>query len=203
MIDDPQEGSRSKSGTYVVSMGKFSLLFLATFGLYAHYWFYRNWTREPLAASEKFLAILISVFYPFFVVLLFRKIATEEQRVNQSYAWSPALLSGLFLGIFLISLWSNTQTMQHGPSLGLSLLGYLILFVHYYILYKVQLVINRIGGDPFGKSNSKVSSENSLWIILGFTLWLMQLSGLYSLATSQDPDLPDLETQQAILQKKR
>ena len=52
---------------YVVGITKFIVLFLATFGIYSVYWFYRNWKLYKIHNNEDIYPVARAIFSIFFV----------------------------------------------------------------------------------------------------------------------------------------
>lgn len=60
---------------YVVSMGKFSALFIATMGLYSLYWFYKHWSLLGAAQQKSKQPILRTVLNVVFMPALCKELA--------------------------------------------------------------------------------------------------------------------------------
>lgn len=60
---------------YVVSIKKFTILFMATFGFYSIYWFYRNWKMSKAKYRDDIWPVARGIFSIFFVHSLFDYVA--------------------------------------------------------------------------------------------------------------------------------
>ncbi len=170
---------------YVVSMGKFSALFIATMGLYSLYWFYRHWRLIGEAQhknTQPFLRTLLNVV---FIPALCTELANAEKAKAQSYAWNPRALALGYITLQVISVAAGFAVSKGHISIYWALIQIPLLFGHYLYLYKFQLVANRVCDDPFGKSNSHFNIHNHIWIVFGVVLWLDEIYRLYLLLTGQ------------------
>ena len=177
----------SSDDYYVVSMGKFTLLYLATHGLFGLYWFYKNWSLEQGRTQQRLFPLLRTVFAPVFVLNLFQRIFRREQEKGQQYNWNPQFLGVFYVAIFFVDMVIGSSISNGKLSPKWMLLNFPLILSHYYIFYKVQLVCNRISNDPYGKQTTVINSTNVLWIIFGFFLWFVNLQMLYAAFTGNYP----------------
>ncbi len=179
---------------HVVSMGKFTLLYFATAGFYANLWLFQQWftqlshhtasapagqpSRTPLLnGMEALLRVLFSIL---FIYNLLARLRSREQSLSMDYPWHP---QGLAIGFILLQLVGTATSfaMPQTTSVAWQLLLVLaLLLTQYYLLYKVQLVANRVEGDPFGRSNSQISPLNAGFIGLGSMIWLTIIKQIFS-----------------------
>jgi hypothetical protein len=157
----------------VVSMGKFSILFWATMGLYALYWFYLCWAAMESIQQRQFFKPGRSLFAVFFVHSLFGKIHAIETQQTDACKWNHKHLTWVFIAAYVIHIlvfwWIEVEQPAHWLRL---LASFPILLAQYYCLYQVQLAINRINNDPFGRTNHQFSAANQIWIVVGCYLWI-------------------------------
>lgn len=153
-------------------MGKFTLLYFATAGYYSYYWFYRCWNALEGNSSQRFFSAGRAAFAVLFVHELFARLRGLEQQRGHSHVWRPARLAWIFVGAaigqFLLLYW--VLQLQLGCWVRLTI-SVVVLVVQFYSLYQVQLAVNRLAGDPFGRQNQRLSLQNHIWIILGFYIW--------------------------------
>lgn len=179
---------------YVVSMGKFTLLFFCTMGLYGGAWFFMHWLAQ-LKASEVQVpperelaatltrisaALLRSIFAIFFVHNLFARLRAKEQAADMHYPWQPAFLATFFIALQVVSAIVSFTQSQPKQTAGAVAFSLATLVLEYYILYKVQLVANRVEGDPFGRSNSAISFVNAGFLGAGLMLWIAMIRQMLS-----------------------
>ncbi len=136
-----------------------------------------------------------SLFAVFFVHELFSYIQKTESE-DSPYPWQPANTAWLFIGVGAlgVALTFLSEALELN-SLVSMLIFIVLLFVQYYVLYKVQLVINRAGGDPFGHSNTKLTMENHLWGAFGLYIWISSFYTCYLEMTGQLVIPPMFEVQ--------
>lgn len=161
----------------VVGMGKFSVLYFATAGFYSLYWFYRCWAGAEAITGRRYLKAGRAAFAVLFVYELFQLLSREEKRREIEYAWQPARLAWIFIGaaVAQVFLTYGVEQLELG-CWGRLLVFVVVLVAQFYSLYQAQLAVNRIGGDPFGKANQKLTAYNHAWIVVGFYLWFKLIS---------------------------
>jgi hypothetical protein len=170
---------------YVVSQRKLTILFLATLGLYAIYWFYKNWDRYkdkwPYASEvgSTIWPVPRAVFSVFFVHSLYRKIKTHGQEKPPVTTWRNNQDAPLMV-LFLLA--SSYLDHAANKSIGSPYTDWLSLAIVAPLLFqfvKAQNMINVSCGDPAGASNSDFSSANYAWIIGGGLCWILIVLGLF------------------------
>lgn len=170
---------------YVVSMGKFSALFIATMGLYSLYWFYKHWSLLGAAQQKSTQPILRTVLNVVFMPALCKELANIEKTQEQQYNWNPQSLALGYIVLQVISVLISLGVYEEKISIYLALIQIPLLFGHYLYLYKFQLVANRVCGDAFGKANNTFSIHNHIWIVFGIVLWIDEIRRLYLLISGQ------------------
>lgn len=180
------EAAASDDGAlfYVVSVRKFLVLYLFTFGLYGVYWFYQNWARynrnSPYAAraGNKLWPLPRAVFSVFFIHDLFRKVKANAGLDPKVGAWSGKWEANFLVVLLLVS---NMLDRAANKSLGspvTDVLSLLILLPLAYHFTRAQEMINICCRDPQGRTNSAFSPANYAWIVGGALFWLVVLIGL-------------------------
>ena len=172
---------------YVVSMGKFTALYLCTMGLYGFYWFFKNWQLLGEHQQKKNMPIFRAIFHIFFFPGLCQELSKEEKKHAQQYRWNPAAVGFGFIILEVISVCISYLVLQEQLHSTWLVVQYPILLGHYYFLYKFQLVANRVCNDPFGHSNSNLSMINHGWIIFGIMQWFRHAYVLYSMTSGETP----------------
>lgn len=175
---------------YVVSMRKFTLLFLLTAGLYGVYWFYRMFKTMQQVQQRELLPILRALFAFLFVLGLFSFIHREEQKSPNAKPWNPDFLGWVFAASCLVQLVFNLVNLGLGP-VGLFVIFIITVFGQFYPVYQVQLAVNRMAQDPFGRVNAQLSTTNMLWILFGVFYLANAALNTYGLATGRlvDPSV--------------
>lgn len=168
---------------YVVSRRKLAILFIATFGLYAIYWFYKNWSQYKNHASwtpETRPSIWPgprSLFVIFFIHSLFRKVKAYGSDKPQVAAWNNNILATIMVVLYIGTEIAD-RASRHMPSTPffdlLSFLGTVALLLCF---LKAQSMINASCGDPRGAANDELTGANYAWIIVGGLFWLLILGG--------------------------
>lgn len=191
MTDNPYEAPKSdvllESGEptnkfYVVSKTKLSVLFIATFGLYAIYWFYVNWRNYRNVEGEKLWPVPRSIFYIFFTHSLFRKVDLELKQKGLEFKWSPGSNATLFVVISILSSLLDQSSFEEAGFPWMSVLSLALMPLAMIFLLKAQDAINLSQGDGHGDSNRKFTLYNYLWILAGVVFWAFVLMGMLILA---------------------
>lgn len=148
---------------FSVSLQKFVVMNLFTFGLYQIYWMYKNWCLVKIREKSNLWPFLRSFPFPmFFIYFLLKRIKTTGDSANISPSISPMFLflSWLIGGIIA------------------GLLGPLLAVIVYTLaLYPVQSFVNDINKayNPNIKVNSSYSGWNILVIVLVGILIISQV----------------------------
>lgn len=166
---------------FPTSQKKLIILFLATFGTYTVYWFYKNWKLQQGKMEKKIIPILRSVFYVFFTHSLFRRVEQAAIEKEISKTWSANLLATILI---ILTIVSNVLDRLSGKTEAVGILDFAslaILFVLFIPIYMVQEVVNKINSDPEGRLNSSFSIYNFMFIVLGSLLWMLIAIGLFQI----------------------
>ena len=175
-----------QSHFYVVSMRKFTLLFIGTVGLYAFYWFYRMFKTMGQTTNRDVFPILRALLPFLFILGLNNFIYREEQKRENPRNWSPDFLAWVFVGswatqMLLVLASDNIQPMFY------MLIQMVAFLAQFYSIYQVQLAVNRIEKDPFGRANTQLNTTNILWLLFGIFFWANTLLNTYLLQTGRLP----------------
>jgi hypothetical protein len=164
---------------FPVSRTKLIILFIATFGVYSIYWFYKNWKLQQKCMKEKVNPALRSIFYIFFTHSLFRRIEAAAIKEEIPKSWNANVLATVFV---ILSIVSNVldRISQNNETIGIvDYVSVLMVFILLYPLYMVQEVVNKVNGDPHGKLNSSFSIYNVIFIVIGVFLWFLVGIGFF------------------------
>lgn len=161
-------------------MGKFTLLYFATMGFYSIYWFYRNWMAAEAITGRKMFKVGRTLFAMFFVHQLFTLVQSQQKEEGQQHSWRPIFLAWFYIGAGAMQFILTLAVEEYGLNSWLRLFVFcLALIAQFYVLYTVQLIMNRVALDPFGKSNSKLNIHNHLWMAFGVYLWVTTIYNCY------------------------
>lgn len=171
-------GDTTGDDFYIVSKSKCILLLLLTIGLYQYYWFYKNWQLQKLKTGESIRPVWRSIFAIFFIHSLFNRVDYKKIELRISEDWHPNALATFYI-IFsiLLSILNRLSANSIGvPYTSVSFIPFL--FLHCYIVYRAQFMINLVCGDADGIQNNRYTPMNSLWIVIGLLFWFMLGVGL-------------------------
>ncbi|MCU7853446.1 MAG: hypothetical protein KZQ80_14680 [Candidatus Thiodiazotropha sp. (ex Monitilora ramsayi)] len=163
---------------YVVSIRKFTVLFLSTIGLYTIYWFYANWKQYRHATGSKIWPIPRAIFSIFFAHSLFDKVQAGLERQGQEYQWMPSVVATFYVIVAILGNVMDRIAVKGIWSPYSDLLSILSVFALYFILVQPQRAINLSEGDPEGTSNSSFNIANYVWVGIGSVIWLFVIIGL-------------------------
>lgn len=173
---------------YIVSLKKFGILFLSTFGTYAIYWFYKNWKMHKAKYNGSLWPVPRAIFNIFFAHSLFKKVDSSIKRDRLSFDWSPSGLATLFVIFTIVNRFIDRLSLKEMGTPWVDIISIPVLFILYIILLKVQKAINISQNDPQGNSNSDITVLNIVWILLGVVLWILFLIGILMSAGILDPN---------------
>ena len=173
ITDSPEE-----TDFYVVSKIKFVLLLLLTSGLYHYYWFYKNWRLQKLKTGEPIWPVMRSIFAIFFVPSLFTRVDFSKDRLGIDKHWHPDALAGVYIFTAITSGVTNRLSAYSIGTPYISLMIFPLLFLECYILYRAQLMINLVCGDPEGSRNNRFNPVNIIFMVIGVCIWLILALGL-------------------------
>lgn len=161
---------------YLVSVRKFVILYLATWGWYGLYWFYRHWSENKRFEGNSVWPVIRALFPFIFAFPLFWRVDKSLRRQGLGSMWWAVSAVGLLLvtlATVLLSLAAHTSRIEEtGRLLGLSLT---LLIAQIAILAIVQRKMNIAVRDPGGTSNARLGAANWAWVAFGSLMWLMNL----------------------------
>ncbi len=80
----------SKCEFFPTSQRKLVVLFIATFGAYPIYWFYKNWALYKKNADKKIMPLLRAIFYIFLPTHYFEELKMQPGEKKFQYHGVPA-----------------------------------------------------------------------------------------------------------------
>jgi len=158
---------------YVVSKTKFLILFFGTLGMYALYWFYRQWREYKRAHGKKMLPVLRAIFSFIFVFSLFKKIQQSIEIDGGGYKWHFILMAIVYIISELLG-WISMLAPVGTPFYYLSLL---LLPLSAWPVFQAQKAANLACNDVDGLSNANLTAVNILWLAIGAVLWIFLIIG--------------------------
>jgi len=162
---------------YVVSIGKFSLLFFATMGMYSLYWFYRNWQLFKIRNGENIWPVARAIFSIFFVHSLFNKVDDKLKEAESSFSWHPSALATTYVVLSVLGHITDSLSSAEVGSPYTDFISLLAVPFFFYIMFKAQKAINTTENDLEGKSNSALTGANYFWVLFGIVLWAAVILG--------------------------
>ncbi|MGH8079298.1 MAG: hypothetical protein ACREP7_01905 [Lysobacter sp.] len=163
---------------YVVSMGKFALLFFGTVSLYQLYWFYAHWSRYRRTHQLSLWPVPRAIFSLFFAHSLANRIEESLRGSRSRFDWTPALPATVYVIAQLISNLADRIPWPSSVETIATTLTLLMVLPSGWALARMQRAANAACADPQGESNRRLTPVNYLWIVLGAALWLVMLLGL-------------------------
>lgn len=171
------EADERSSDYYVVSLKKFTVLFLATLSVYSVYWFYKNWRIIKVRQGLSIWPVPRAIFDIFFTHSLFRKVESDlKDKHNED--WEGGTVATVYVVAAIASNVFDSLAERFIGSAFADVIFIAILYPLWWSLYSAQQKINIICGDLNGESNSDFSAANMIFILLGFVLWAAVVLGL-------------------------
>jgi hypothetical protein len=157
---------------YVVGSKKFAALLFSTLGVYAMYWFFKNWRMYKAQTNEKMIPAMRGLFPIFFAHSLFDKVSKNIATQNKTYDWAPSSLATQFV---ILAIGTNFISKLTDDSFFSLIIVLLMSYSVYFPLSKAQKAINYACDQPLGESNSKLTDVNMIWMLLGVALTIFAL----------------------------
>lgn len=180
------ESEDQASEFYVVSLFKFSVLFLSTFGLYSVYWFYKNWKLRKDKYEDDIWPIARGIFSIFFAHSLFSNI--NDELAERGEQWNYRLWALLYVLFSVMGNFVDRIVYEEVWASYVDVLAMLFIPLTLLVMLPAQKTINRSLNDPEGESNSHFSFVNVLWIVPGGLFWLAVIAGsLITLGVISEP----------------
>ncbi|HEC59765.1 MAG TPA: hypothetical protein ENI24_09400 [Methylophaga sp.] len=180
---DPASGDMAY---FSVSNNKLRNLYLLTFGLYAIYWFYKNWQLQQPYMKKKIMPKMRGIFNIFFTHSLAKRIKASLTRQNQRENGSLLWFASLFVLFLILGNLASTLADRGIVPPYFKLIWIMLFYISSFPLVELQDKINLLKNDPFGQLNSHYSWINISIMVVGGILWLFGIVG--SLAIISPPE---------------
>jgi hypothetical protein len=190
MINNSQPMAESQSGDdvvsvapafYVVSRKKLSILYMATFGMYGVFWFYKNWSnyKNRTMENRSIWPVPRGIFSIFFTHALFREVKAYGHDKTALTGWNNnSHATKLVLTTIVAHMLDRLSYRSFGsPYTDLASLVILVPLLIQFL--SAQHMINASCGDPDGESNSRFTNANYAWIALGLIFWILGILGMF------------------------
>jgi len=177
---------------YVVSLRKFWLLFVATFGLYSYYWFYRHWARYRASHREPLWPVPRAIFSIFFMHSLNRNVDDALRKARLVHAWWPATSATAFVVFSIASAICSRLAGRIETLPWLDYASIALLVPIGWTMAATQYAANAACEDSRGARNARMTKANLAWLVLGGLFWLAYLASLVLISSplAIDVDLP-------------
>lgn len=166
---------------YVVSVKKFSILYVATLGLYGLYWFYKNWAcyksqwaRDDPDREDPW-PIARAIFAVFFVHSLFTEVKILGRDKPTVDAWESGKHATQLVVLMIAAQLMDRLASRDIGTPYTDLLALIILVPILLLSAIAQEKINVSCNDPLGDSNNRFTAANYTWIALGAIVWCLVL----------------------------
>jgi hypothetical protein len=162
---------------FTVSRYKLSIMFIMTLGLYAVYWFYKNWKLQQPLMDKKIWPVMRGIFSIFFTHALFERIRriAEEKGIQEKYSYSA--MATRF--VVLVVVGNVIGNFDGSDVVGIfTVISLVLMLVSLYPLVVIQDTVNHINNDPHGLDNDDITLANYALMVLGALLWFFIVVGL-------------------------
>ena len=151
----------------IISLNKFILLSVISFGLYEIWWIYKAWGFFNQKEKLNINSALRTIFSIIFLIPLFNKILrfAKEKGYNDSY---PSIL--LFVGFFVV----NFMAYLPDPFWLVAILG----FVFFVLPFKALNFAKRNSTDFIVTEQTSYNGRQIALIVIGGIFWTLVLLGL-------------------------
>ena len=158
---------------YIISVGKFALLSVLTFGLYNLWWTYKEWRFFQEKENQDLAPAIRAIFGVVFLIPLFTRIKNFAKRSGYAKTFSPV---AIYLCYLLVAIFAYLP-------IPLSLVGifsFLILITPFKALNYAKLqnpIYNAVEQGPF-------NGRQICLIVFGSIFWLVVLLSVYMMLTT-------------------
>ena len=170
---------------YVVSLRKFTVLYIVTLSMYQVFWLFKQWSnyrqqcRLEGAPDATIWPLPRALFAIFFMHSLFREIAAHAAAKMRTLEWNHGShATWLVLMLVATSVLDQFSNRDMGTPYTI-ILALLLVIATCFSYRKAQACVNISCGDPQGESNSRFTWANYIWIAGGSIVWLLILTGLF------------------------
>ncbi|MDT3319793.1 hypothetical protein Q4Q52_08440 [Shewanella sp. SP1S2-4] len=176
--DDKLTKVESKSHSaplFHVSLTKLIIMFIATFGLYQVYWFYKQWQALKNYYDLDAWPIARSFFSIFYTHSLFVYISEYIKEDNREYRWNSSAMATFYVVLLVVGgILNQIETLP----ISLVVASIFIPLAVLYPLYQAQKAVNFALESVEYPDNSRLTWLNWIWICLFCFYWAMIIYAL-------------------------
>jgi len=155
---------------FTVSTYKLSVMYIMTLGLYAVYWFYKNWKLQQPHVEKNIWPVWRGVFSIFFAHSLLERVRITAESKSIATNYSHSLMATVFVS--LVVLGNIVGMFDQNEEFGIfSIISFTLSMVALYPLRVVQQTVNQINNDPHGVFNDDMTIINNVFIVIGAVIW--------------------------------
>ena len=155
----------------VMSIKKFWIIYILTFGLYRLGFYYINWTKQQSYGTKRISPFWRTFFDIFFLFALNKRIK-EQSNVQEIQKWSYNLVSALYIILYIVSNIIDAGFQSSEASNILYIIDFAFFILQGMFFAYIQNKINISSGDIKGASNSKITKTNIKWILFVWALFV-------------------------------
>jgi hypothetical protein len=169
---------------YVVALRKYWVLMIATTGLYALYWFYKNWALQRATTGESIWPVPRAIFSIFFTFALLDRVSSALRARGLSDSIGATAIATTYILAAVISSVCDRLAWRDIGTPWTALASMACLLPMAWALSRAQRFINTACSDEQGTINAQFTGLNWLWVAIGVALWSLAILGLVL------PDVP-------------
>lgn len=175
---DPAAGDQAY---FSVSTSKLKWLYLATFGLYGIYWFYKNWKLQQPFIDGKIMPVMRGIFSIFFAHALTKRIKQSMSRQNIPENKHLGFLATMFVLLVILGNLASNLADNHVVPQYFNIIWLVLFYLSVYPLIELQDKINMLKDDPIGTINTRYDWRGYAALFIGGVLWLLAILGAVAL----------------------
>lgn len=158
-----------------VSLTKLIIMFIATFGLYQVYWFYKQWQALKNYYDLDAWPIARSFFSIFYTHSLFVYISEYIKEDNREYRWNSSAMATFYVVLLVVGgILNQIDTLP----ISLVVASIFVPLAVLYPLYQAQKAVNFALESVGYPDNSRLTWLNWIWIFLFCFYWAMIIYAL-------------------------
>lgn len=166
---------------FSVSPTKLKWLYLATFGLYGIYWFYKNWKLQQPYIDDKIMPVMRGIFSIFFAHALTKRIKKSMLRQDIPENKHLGFLATMFVLLVVLGNLASTLADNQVVPPYFNIIWLIMFYLSAYPLIELQDKINMLKDDPIGSINSRYDWRGYGALLIGGVLWLLAILGAVAL----------------------
>lgn len=150
-----------------ISVNQYTILAIATFGLYNLWWIYKSWSFFRIKEKSDIMAAVRTLFSIIFLIPLFQKILKLSRNYGYKQNYSPIIL---FLGIFIMNLFAYLPD----PYFIITIFSFVFIIPPFKAL---NFAMMHTDGFQIIEQD-KFNGRQIILLVVGGVLWLLLLIGL-------------------------